>query len=544
MNEQRAIVPTTPASADQVFWSQGYADQVVAAFRRQVVLVKDNRNHRIGLWMPDNKVGEGQHLSLPSHMTTYSNLPPIFPEWLGERTFQETHQVRFPYICGEMANAIASVAMVVKAARAHILSFFGAAGLSLKDIASAIDQIHAQLGGVGGLPWGSNLIHTPNETGLEDETVALYLAKGVRRVSASAFITLTPAIVRYACTGLSYDQRGRVVRKNFLFAKISRPEVAEQFINPAPLPLLNRLLSEGKLTPQEVALAQTIPLAEDITVEADSGGHTDNQALPALFPIMIDVRNKIARHRQYHSPIRLGVAGGMATPQSITSAFAMGAAYVLTGSINQSSIEAGLHDSAKKLLCQVGIGDVTMAPAADMFEQGIKVQVLKRGTFFPMRAQKLFECYKAYSSLDDLPTKLVDFLEKDIFRASLEQAWQKTALFWQDRNPHELVKARGNPRHKMALLFRSYLGLASQWAIKGVREEDFQIWCGPAMAAFNQWVKNSFLHAQENRTVVQIALNLLEGAAKLTRAQQLRSMGVVIPESAFTYSPLRLVLKH
>ena len=27
-----------------------------------------------------------------------------------------------------------------------------------------------------------------------------------------------------------------------------------------------------------------------------------------------------------------------------------------------------------------------MAPAADMFEMGVKLQVLKRGTMFPMRA--------------------------------------------------------------------------------------------------------------------------------------------------------------
>ena len=37
-----------------------------------------------------------------------------------------------------------------------------------------------------------------------------------------------------------------------------------------------------------------------------------------------------------------------------------------------------------------------MAPAADMFEMGVKLQVLKRGTMFPMRAQKLYELYRAH----------------------------------------------------------------------------------------------------------------------------------------------------
>ena len=40
----------------------------------------------------------------------------------------------------------------------------------------------------------------------------------------------------------------------------------------------------------------------------------------------------------------------------------------------------------------------------------------------------------------------------------------------------------------------------------------------------------------EARTAVQIAYNLLEGAAAITRAQQLRSYGVPVPPSAFQFS--------
>src|SRR5690606_22148199 len=96
-----------------------------------------------------------------------------------------------------------------------------------------------------------------------------------------------------------------------------------------------------------------------------------------------------------------------------------------------------------------------------------------------------------------------------------------------------------DPRHKLALVFRSYLGQASRWAIVGEAERrtDFQIWCGPAMGAFNAWTAGSFLAAAENRTAVQVARNLLEGAAVVTRAQQLRSYGVPVPASAFDYRP-------
>ena len=91
----------------------------------------------------------------------------------------------------------------------------------------------------------------------------------------------------------------------------------------------------------------------------------------------------------------------------------------------------------------------------------------------------------------------------------------------------------------MALVFRSYLGLASRWAIDGVedRESDYQIWCGPAMGAFNRWVEGSVLDPPEARTVAQVALNLLEGATVVTRAQQLRSYGVPVPAAAFDFRP-------
>ena len=53
----------------------------------------------------------------------------------------------------------------------------------------------------------------------------------------------------------------------------------------------------------------------------------------------------------------------------------------------------------------------------------------------------------------------------------------------------------------MALVFRWYLGQSSSWANAGEpsRTVDYQIWCGPAMAAFNEWVRGSFLEQPENR---------------------------------------------
>jgi trans-AT polyketide synthase/acyltransferase/oxidoreductase domain-containing protein len=467
-------------------------------------------------------------------------LPPLYPEWLGERAFTEEHRLRFPYVAGEMANGIATPRLVVAMARAGMLGFYGAAGLTLARLDSALDEIERALGtDSAAAAWGSNLIHSPAEPDLEEAVADLYLRRGVKRICASAFMGLTPAVVRCAATGLTRDGRGRIVRRHRLIAKISRPEVAELFMGPAPPALLEDLVRAGKLQAAEAALAAQVPVAEDITVEADSGGHTDNRPLGALFPVIQALRDATARRHGWPSPIRVGAAGGLGTPAAVAAAFSLGAAYVVTGTVNQAAVEAGLSADGKSLLAQAGIADVIMAPAADMFEMGVKVQVLRRGTMFGPRALRLYELYRNHESLEAMPAAVRERLEREILGASCTHVWAEVRHYFQTRDPRDLARAEREPRHRMALIFRWYLGLSSRWAMAGEtgRRLDYQIWCGPAMGAFNAWVKNSFLEAPEQRTVVQIALNLLEGAATLTRAQQLRSAGVAIPAAAFAYTP-------
>ncbi|PRC58903.1 2-nitropropane dioxygenase, partial [Mycobacterium sp. ITM-2017-0098] len=56
-------------------------------------------------------------------------LPPIYPEWLGDRSFTAAHRVRFSYVIGEMARGIATPRMTVEGVRAGVMAFFGSAGL-------------------------------------------------------------------------------------------------------------------------------------------------------------------------------------------------------------------------------------------------------------------------------------------------------------------------------------------------------------------------------------------------------------------------------
>lgn len=478
--------------------------------------------------------------ALPPGTELVALLPALYPEWLGDRGFCEAHKVRFPYAVGEMANELTTTRMVVAAARAGFLGFFGAAGLTPQRLDAAITEIERELGtGPSAASWGSNLIHSPAEPSLEDAVVDVYLRRGVRRVSASAYMSLTPAVVRFAATGLGRDARGRVRRQNHLFAKISRPETARLFLSPAPKELLAALVAQQKLTAAEAELAATLPLAEDVTVEADSGGHTDNRPLGAIFPAVALVRDELALRHRYPRPIRLGAAGGLGTPAAVAAAFTLGASYVMTGSVNQAAVESGLGESGKRLLAQAGIADVAMAPSADMFEMGVKVQVLKRGTLFAPRAERLFALYEKHASLEALPEADRARLESEIFHAPLAAIWKETELFWSKREPAEVERAGRDPHHKMALVFRWYLGQASRWAIRddAARRPDFQIWTGPAIGAFNDWVKGSFLEDLARRDVAQIGLNLLEGAAVVTRAQALRTAGVPVGPAAFAFRP-------
>ncbi|TDD61687.1 PfaD family polyunsaturated fatty acid/polyketide biosynthesis protein [Kribbella antibiotica] len=467
-------------------------------------------------------------------------LPPMYPEWLGDRTFCQVHGVRFGYVAGEMANGIATADMVIAMARADMLGFFGAGGLGFEQVERAVGTLTTELAGRGN--WGVNLIHSPNEPALEDRVADLLLRRGVPAISASAFMDLTPAVVRCAAAGLTVDSAGRVFRRTRIMAKVSRPEVAEKFMSPAPAEMLRDLVGRGLITAVDAELAARIPVADDITVESDSGGHTDNRPLVSLLPVMLALRDEVVARHGYLHPVRVGAAGGLGTPQGVAAAFALGAAYVVTGSVNQLAVESGLSADAKSMLALADLADVIMAPAADMFEFGVKLQVLRRGTMFASRALRLYEAYLAYPTLEAIPAEVRTKLEQEVLHASLDEIWADTSGFWRRRDPSELVRAEADPKHRMALVFRWYLGKSSKWAIEGEksRRADYQIWCGPAMGAFNRWTAGSFLAEQANRSVTQIARNLLEGAAVITRAHQARTCGVPVPAAAFAFTPRRL----
>ena len=462
-----------------------------------------------------------------ARMELIATLPAFQPEQLGDPAFRRTYGLKYNYMAGAMANGIASAELVIALGKAGMLAAFGAGGLVLSRVETSIDTIQAALPDG---PYAVNLIHSPSEEALEREGVELFLRKGVRVIEASAFLALTPHVVRYRLAGLRENADGSVHIGHRIIAKVSRLEVAAQFMRPAPDSILQPLLEAGMITPEQARLAARVPMADDITVEADSGGHTDNRSLVCLLPAMTALRDQIQQQYNFPEPVRVGAAGGIGTPEAALAAYSMGAAYIVTGSINQACRESGSSDHVRKVLAQADMTDTIMAPAADMFEMGVKLQVLKKGTLFGLRAQKLLDLYLAYDSWTEIPEKDRLNLEKNLFRGQFDQIWQQCVAFFQERDPEQIVRAENNPKRKMALVFRWYLGLSSAWANRGEpgRELDYQIWCGPAMGAFNQWVKGSRLEDWAQRGVADVALQMLHGAAYLSRLQYLTMHGVQV----------------
>ncbi len=456
---------------------------------------------------------------------------------LGSRTFQQSFGLKYAYVGGSMAKGISSVALVEALGRQGMLSFFGAGGLQVPEISGAIDRLQ-QL--PTEIPWGINLLHSPTEPLLEQGTVDLLLKRQVQLVEAAAYLDLTVDIVRYRIAGIHRGADGVPVAPNRIIAKVSREEIAEKFCSPPPQKFLRELVSCRAITEEQAELAAQIPMADAITAEADSGGHSDNRPMPALFPTIATVRDRAVKLYKYQRPVYLGLGGGIGTPAAAAAAFAMGADFIVTGSINQACIEAGTSDAVRQMLAETRQADIIMAPAADMFEMGGKVQVVKRGTMFSMRASKLYELYKACHDWDQVPPLEQEKLEKSVFQMSFAAVWEETKRFFSAHDPAQIRRAEADSRHKMALVFRWYLGMSPRWANQGdlARKIDFQIWCGPAMGAFNEWARGTFLENPETRQVATVALNILRGAALHLRQSTLQQQGLDTAEFRPAFRPV------
>ena len=440
----------------------------------------------------------------------YFKLLNLTAEDFGDPEFKRTYGLRYALYGGAMANGIASADMAIALGKAGCMGSYGSGGQRLEVVAREIDKMKAAL---GDKPFLVNMLSNRNAD-MEMQLAQLLIDKEVLGVEASAFIVPSEALVYFRVKGIR-EEEGKIVIPHKIIAKVSREEVLEKFVSPPADDLVASLLEAGRITAEEAILARQIPMADDITAEADSGGHTDGRPLVSMLPALIALANRKQAEFGYRQKVRVGAGGGIGTGLSCLGAFEMGAAYVVTGSVNQGCVESGTSDYVKEILAETAMADVTMAPCADMFEVGAKVEVIKKKTMYAQNAQKLYEYYVKYPGFQDIPAADRDRIEKKILKDSFENIWKGTREYFLRVDPSKVPQAEKNPRMKMALVFRWYLGSSSRWAVQGdmSRKFDMQIWCGQSMGAFNLWVKGTPMEKPENRHVGQVAMLLLKSCA-------------------------------
>ncbi|MFF3641655.1 ACP S-malonyltransferase [Streptomyces sp. NPDC002564] len=414
------------------------------------------------------------------------------PAALGADSFRERYGLRHAYLAGSMYGGLSGADLLVRLAKAGCMGFLGTGGLSPAEIETGLDTVRADLGADGA--YGANLLHQHADPQREAALVDLFLRKGVHTVEASGFLRITPALVKFRLSG------GRIL------AKVSSTDMAAAFLAPAPPAVVRDLVASGQVPAADAARYADLPLADDLCVEAGSGWYDAVGSLATLLPAVVRLRDAASGAGPR---VHVGAAGGIGSPEAAAAAFLLGADFLLTGSINQCTPEAHTSTPVKDLLQELDVHDVALAPAAEMFELGVRAQVVKRGVFLPARAGKLHELWRRHDSLDDIDAATRRQIEEKFLRGPLDPAGAA---------PGDDAKRR------MADAFRAYLDRGFALARSGEpgRTVDYLIYCGPAMGAFNAWVRGTVLEPWQSRHVDTIAEQLMSETAALLRHRAAR----------------------
>lgn len=229
-------------------------------------------------------------------------------EDFGDREFKETYGVSYAIYGGDTASSDA----VISFGKAGCVAAYDPEDRSAQALSQEIDNMKAAL---GEKPF---LVKVDHETDMD--LVRLLLDKGVRGVVASAFAAPSEALVYFRIKGLR-EEEGRIIVPHKIMAEGSGEDAMKNFVSPPAPEIVTALVKAGYITAEEAALAAKIPMADDLTVEADFS------ALPAK----ADLVDRLQSEFGYQQKVRVGVAGGIDSGTGCLGAFEMGAAYVGSG---------------------------------------------------------------------------------------------------------------------------------------------------------------------------------------------------------------------
>lgn len=435
---------------------------------------------------------------------------------IGDREFCEDYNISYPYAVGSMHKGISSPQLVAKMAQNGFLSFLGTGSLELKEVEKIIVETKQLVR--EGQAFGCNFAANIHDSYKEEEIMDLFLKHNICSIEASGFWTISPSLLKFRAKGLSRSETGEILIKNKILIKLSRVETAMEFLSVPPHPLIDQLFKEGQITFDEVSMIKQVPLVDDICVMGDSGGETSQSNLNLVLPTIIQLRDKLAEEKLFNKRVRIGAGGGIGTPETAAVAFLLGADFVLTGSINQCTVEAETSNVVKNMLQKVDLHDMSFVPSVNDLEIRGQTQVVKKGVFFPPRANKLYDLLKQYNDISDIDIKTKEIIEEKYLSEKIQNILRADEL--------QSSSKKRTPKSDMQALLKFYQNNSVQLAIKGDTSQkvNFNIYCGPALGAFNRWVKGTELEDWNNRHVDVIAKKMMVETEKLLESKRLLVM--------------------
>jgi trans-AT polyketide synthase/acyltransferase/oxidoreductase domain-containing protein len=424
---------------------------------------------------------------------------------LGSDAFKKDYGVAYAYVAGSMCHGISTKELIINMARAGFLSFIGTTGVSITQLEYIIQDIQAAINGQ--TCFGLNIIGS-RQAAEEEQLITLMLKHQVRNLELSAYLEISEALVRFRASGLQQDRNGHIRVSNRIMTKVTHLEIAEMFMSPAPDYILKSLVQKQVITEDVAGWLERVPMADDICLQTDAGWECGTGNPQLLLPAAVTRCRELQQQYNYNKPVRIGLGGGIGTPYAAAAAFLSGADFILTGSVNQCTKEAGTSETVKALLAQLDVHDTGYVSFIDRFNLEGKEQVVKKGIFFPARANKLFQLYQQFSSPELLDAATRKQLEEKYFKKPLEQVFRDIE--------NEVNVAAASHGQQMQSLVKWYAEQGFTRAMEGnsAHRTDYKIFCSPAMGAFNRWVKGTPLEKWENREVAVIARLIMQDTAR------------------------------
>ncbi|MFI7508517.1 acyltransferase domain-containing protein [Micromonospora aurantiaca] len=365
------------------------------------------------------------------------------PRPAGSPGLRSDYGIRYACLAGSSPFGVTSPAFLRRLSEAGLLGFFGAQGLAPPEIRAAL----AELRDVRryGMAWPSG--------GDERALCDLYLAHDVRHVEVTGpLAVVSPQLVRFR-----YGDGPRQVL-------VRAPDLATavRFLRPADPATVRALAAAGHLDGGAAGAAAREAVATDVAVERDAH---------ALVPALVALRDREA------PGARIGVAG-VGTPAAVAAAFALGADFVVTTTVNQCTAEAATSDAAKDLLAALDVTDIREAPDPDLFELGARSPVAHRGTLFAARAEELYRMFLRYGRLADVGPRRLAELERTHFGRPLDEVRA------------DLGVAGRDDRRVLASVCAAYCREATAAALRGTPGQrlNYRVPASTDVGAFNRLV--------------------------------------------------------